>query len=55
MKLNVFKTQCKEGSRVLFDGDAGVVVKKSQSESKALIAFENGDKNWIDYTLIELV
>lgn len=53
MKLNVFKTQCHEGSRVLLNGDAGTVKKKGAG--KALILFDNGDKNWIDYDLIELV
>ena len=47
MKINVFRTQCKEGARVFFDGDitcTGTVRKISKDGSRALVCFDNGDE-----------
>ena len=40
MKINVFRTQCKEGAHVFFDGDitcTGTVRKISKDGSRALV------------------
>ena len=52
MKINVFRTQCKEGARVFFDGDitcTGTVRKISKDGSRALVCFDNGDVSWKKY------
>ena len=58
MKINVFRTQCKEGARVFFDGDitcTGTVRKISKDGSRALVCFDNGDVSWKEYFMIDLL
>lgn len=56
MKINVFKTQCREGSIVthLTTYCIGKVIKISQDKTKALILFDDGNKAWVYYYELEL-
>ena len=57
MKINVFKTQCRIGTRVRHSGtgEEGVVTRLSETDSKALVLFQGGDKSWEDYDKLELM
>ena len=57
MKINVFRTQCREGSRVCHatSGEEGVVKKVSMPDGKALVQFRGGDKSWEEHYRLELI
>lgn len=58
MKINVFRTQCKVGTRVCAHGDLmnkGTVKKISKEGTKALVQFDSGDLSWYDYYLIDII
>lgn len=50
-----FKRQCKPGIHVKDDDRAGIVIKISQDKEKALVQFNDGMKEWMEYWKIEIV
>lgn len=55
MTYGQFKRQCKPGTHVTDDERTGTVVKISQDHEKALVRFDDGMTEWIEYYKIELL
>lgn len=54
MKINVFKTQCPVGTKVIDDQDRkGIVQKISQDRAQALVLFKGGEKEWCQYYILD--
>ena len=53
MTYKKFKTECKPGTRVVDNDRKGIVIKISQDHEKALVRFDDGMTEWIEYYKFE--
>ena len=55
MTYGQFKRQCTPGTHVTDDERTGTVIKISQDQEKALVRFDDGMTEWIEYYKIEIL
>ena len=55
MNYRSFKEQCNIGTHVKDNDRTGVVVKISKDKDKALVKFDDGITEWIEYYRIEMI
>jgi hypothetical protein len=55
MRIRQFINECSFGARVKDEHREGTVIKVSKDKDKALVKFDDGMTEWIEYYRIELV
>lgn len=55
MNYITFKYKCKPGTHITDDERTGTVIKISQDHEKALVRFDDGMTEWIEYYRIEIL
>ena len=54
MTYRTFRNQCKPGTKVKNHDRTGYIIKINQDKEKALVRFEGGMVEWIEFYKIEL-
>lgn len=54
MTYGQFRRQCTPGTHVTDSERTGIVIKISQDQEKALVRFDDGMTEWIEYYKIEI-